>query len=159
MKVAVAYERCSTFIPRPRQRPKAGVEYTLASISNLSAGRCGDGGAELALLLLLPPSTYVIPRVLRKPSRFGDWRECESAREGERVLNSENVNTNTAACAVRASNVALPIPVRFSFSLDILEKKPKSVPIRGRSRSARGKDLERQRGRKGRSSANLKGTT
>ena len=105
------------------------MEHALASISNLSAGRCGDGGAELALLLL-PPSSYVIPRVLRKPSRFGDWRECESAREGERVLNSENVNTNTAACAVRASNVALPIPVRFS-SLDILEKKPESVPIRG----------------------------
>ena len=62
--------------------------------------------------------------------------------EGERVLNSENVNTNTAACeAVRASNVALPIPVRFSFSLDILEKKPESVPIRGQSRSAREKDI------------------
>ena len=88
-------------------------------------------------MLFLPPSTYVIPRVLRKPSRFGDG---ESARERERVLNSENVNTNTAACAVRASNVALPIPVRFS-SLDILEKKPESVPIRGQSRSAREKDI------------------
>ena len=53
-------------------------------------------GAELALLFL-PPSTYVIPRVLRKPSRFGDWRECERKKEAERVLNSENVNTNTAA--------------------------------------------------------------
>ena len=44
------------------------------------------------------------------------WRlERVREKERERVLNSENVNTNTAACAVRASNVALPIPVRFSL--------------------------------------------